>query len=203
MPSLTGHVVSGLGNFSFWIDKLSDYYLRKTGMRLFPGTLNLRLDQPWSLPAHPLRLEACEYGGTVSVNLVPCTVHGRPAFILRTDANERGQGHHPKTILEIACDVKLRDCFHLSDGDPLTVEIPHDVIVYSRTGCHLCDVVKAALARLQPSADFRWREVDIDADPTLRREYNDQVPVVFIDGRKAFKYHMDEDQFLRALADRA
>ena len=78
----------------------------------------------------------------------------------------------------------------------------HEVVVYSRAGCHLCDVVKDTLARLQ-SADFHWREVDIDADPQLRQKYNEEVPVVFIDGRKAFKYHLDEPQFLRALAGRS
>jgi hypothetical protein len=40
------------------------------------------------------------------------------------------------------------------------------------------------------------REVDAD----IRRQYNDQVPVVFINGRKAFKYRMDEQEFLRKLA---
>lgn len=75
----------------------------------------------------------------------------------------------------------------------------HQVLVYSRQGCHLCEVVEATLARLQPSAGFRWRAIDIDADPDLRRRFNDEVPVVFIDGRKAFKYHMDPQQFLRAI----
>src|SRR5215469_5025400 len=70
-----------------------------------------------SLPCNVMRLEAPEYGGTVSVNIVPCSINGRKAFILRTDANEEGRGHHPKTILEIAADVRLRDYFHLSDGD--------------------------------------------------------------------------------------
>jgi len=78
----------------------------------------------------------------------------------------------------------------------------HDVVVYSRKGCHLCDVVKETLTQFQGDADFQWREVDIDADPELRVKYNDQVPVVFIDGRKAFKYHMDGRQFLRALSGR-
>jgi glutaredoxin len=78
----------------------------------------------------------------------------------------------------------------------------HEVVVYSRSGCHLCDVVKETLKRAQAKADFAWREVDIDTDPQLRQEYNDQIPVVFIDGRKAFKYHMSEDHFLRALAAR-
>jgi glutaredoxin len=78
----------------------------------------------------------------------------------------------------------------------------HEVVVYSRNGCHLCDVVKETLAQLRGEADFQWCEVDIDADPALRRQYNDQVPVVFIDGRKAFKYHMDDREFLRLLAKR-
>ncbi|HEX3660431.1 MAG TPA: glutaredoxin family protein [Acidobacteriaceae bacterium] len=75
----------------------------------------------------------------------------------------------------------------------------HEVIVYSRSGCHLCEVVKETLTQLQPSADFHWREVDIDADPALRRRFNEEVPVVFIDGRKAFKYHLDPTQLLNAL----
>lgn len=76
----------------------------------------------------------------------------------------------------------------------------HEVVVYSREGCHLCDVVKETLARLKDHADFQWAVIDIDADPQLQQRYNDEVPVVFIDGRKAFKYHLDERQFLRALA---
>lgn len=76
----------------------------------------------------------------------------------------------------------------------------HDVVVYSRSGCCLCDVVKETLAAMRAEADFQWHEVDIDADPDLRRKYNDEVPVVFIDGRKAFKYRMSGPEFLRALA---
>ncbi|MGC1870566.1 MAG: glutaredoxin family protein [Acidobacteriaceae bacterium] len=78
----------------------------------------------------------------------------------------------------------------------------HDVVVYSRKGCHLCDIVKETLEQVQGDADFRWREVDIDLDPQLRQKYNDEVPVVFIDGRKAFKYRMDSSQFLSALLGR-
>ncbi|HEX3985651.1 MAG TPA: DUF120 domain-containing protein [Acidobacteriaceae bacterium] len=124
MQTLRGKVVSGLGNFSVWIEKLQDHYLRKTGLRLFPGTLNVQLDEPWFLPPQPLRLEAEEYGGSVSVNLVPCSVFGRRAFILRTDANEQGRGHHPRSIVEVATDVKLRDHYCLQDGDPVEIQIP-------------------------------------------------------------------------------
>ena len=112
-----------MGSFSIWIERLRDHYLRKTGMLLFPGTLNLQLDEPWFVPAGCLRLDAAEYGGTVTVNIVPCSIFGRPAFILRTTANEEGRGHHPRTIIEIATDVKLRDAHQLKDGDCVEVEI--------------------------------------------------------------------------------
>ena len=78
----------------------------------------------------------------------------------------------------------------------------HEVVVYSREGCHLCDVVKDTLKQMEGEAEFRWQVVDIDDDPELREKYNEEVPVVFIDGRKAFKYHMDGRQFLRVLAGR-
>jgi len=75
-----------------------------------------------------------------------------------------------------------------------------EVVVYSRKGCHLCEIVKETLIKLQRRGCFTWSEVDVDSDDELRRQFTDEVPVVFIDGRKAFKYRMDEREFLRKLA---
>jgi glutaredoxin len=77
---------------------------------------------------------------------------------------------------------------------------PREVVVYSRKGCHLCEIVKESLVKLHKRGGFSWRDVDVDSDSDLRHRYNDQVPVVFINGRKAFKYRMDEQEFLRKLA---
>jgi glutaredoxin len=77
---------------------------------------------------------------------------------------------------------------------------PRQVVVYSRRGCHLCEIVKETLGKLERRGGFIWSEVDVDSDDTLRRQFTDEVPVVFIDGRKAFKYRMDEREFLRKLA---
>lgn len=121
MRVLRGRVVTGVGNFSYWIEKLQEHYLRKTGMRLFAGTLNVKMEGPYELPAERLRLEGEEYGGTVSVNIVPCRVFGRDAFILRTD---RACGElEERKILEVACEVKLRDEYQLRDGDRVEVEV--------------------------------------------------------------------------------
>lgn len=75
-----------------------------------------------------------------------------------------------------------------------------EVVVYSRKGCHLCEIVKESIVKLHKRGGFNWREVDVDSDSEVRRLYNDEVPVVFINGRKAFKYRMDEKEFLRKLA---
>ncbi len=77
---------------------------------------------------------------------------------------------------------------------------PRQVVVYSRRGCHLCEIVKETLTKLHRRGGFNWQEVDVDSDEQLRRQFTDEVPVVFIDGRKAFKYRMDEQEFLRKLA---
>ncbi len=73
------------------------------------------------------------------------------------------------------------------------------VIVYSRKGCHLCEIVKETLHKLERRGGFKWHEVDVENDTELRRRFTDEVPVVFIDGRKAFKYRMNETDFLRKL----
>ena len=78
----------------------------------------------------------------------------------------------------------------------------HEVVVYSRKGCHLCEIVKESLGKLSRHADFQWRDIDVDSSLELRRQYGDEVPVVFINGRKAFKYRMDEREFLRKLEAR-
>jgi CTP-dependent riboflavin kinase len=127
---LRGRVVGGIGDFGKWIAALGDHYERKTGMRLYPGTLNVDVGVEIRLPEQRLRLEKEEYGGRVSVNIVPCVFFGllgaagQRAVWLRTDQNECGTGHHGLTIVEIAAEVRLRDEFGLVDGSEVEIEIP-------------------------------------------------------------------------------
>ena len=74
-----------------------------------------------------------------------------------------------------------------------------EVVLYTRQGCHLCDEAKEEIERLKSAAEFRLVILDVDLDPELQARFNDQVPVVFINGRKAFKYRVDPKQFLRRL----
>ena len=127
MAILHGRVKTGIGDFSKRMKQIPDLlsaYFEKTGMHFIPGTLNIQLEEPYTLPKDKIiRLEGVEYGGTVSVNIVPCKINGKKAFILRTDKNEAGKGDHPKTIIEIACDVMLREKFGLEDGDKVIITV--------------------------------------------------------------------------------
>jgi riboflavin kinase len=121
---LSGIVRSGKNDFSYWLKLLEPFYTAKTGMKLFPGTLNVHLiDRFYSLPHKVMRLEKEEYGGRVSVSIVPCKIFSRNAFILRTDSDTGKYGDPPEKILEIAADVKLRDVYSLQDGDCVSIEI--------------------------------------------------------------------------------
>ena len=67
------------------------------------------------------------------------------------------------------------------------------VTFYTRRDCPLCDEAKAAI--LEAGVDVALHEVDIDDDPVLRRRYTDDVPVVEINGREAFRHRVDPDAF--------
>ena len=53
---------------------------------------------------------------------------------------------------------------------------------------------------MRTDTPFEFEEVDITADPELEREYREWLPVVEIDGRRAFVYHVDEGAFRRKIA---
>ena len=78
--------------------------------------------------------------------------------------------------------------------------MPPLVTLYTRAGCCLCDTAKAVLLEARRRAAFRYEEKDIDADPELRRLYNEEVPVVAINGAPVFRYSVDLEEFLRRIA---
>jgi glutaredoxin len=74
-----------------------------------------------------------------------------------------------------------------------------EVTLYTRKGCHLCEEAKAQMAPLLREFGARLREVDIDADETLRALYDVDVPVIFLGERKVAKHRLDLAQFRRQL----
>ena len=73
------------------------------------------------------------------------------------------------------------------------------LVLYTRAGCHLCDVAKEAIARVAATAGVTWREVDIGGDRELEAEYGDRIPVVLLDGREHGYWRVEEARLLRDL----
>ena len=63
-----------------------------------------------------------------------------------------------------------------------------EVEILTRTGCHLCDEMKQALKQAATGLDVRLTEIDIDADEELTAKYGHDIPVLFVNGSKAFKH---------------
>lgn len=54
--------------------------------------------------------------------------------------------------------------------------------LYSRSYCHLCDDMLAALTALQDGAQaFTIEVIEVDADPALVARFDELVPVLFGD----------------------
>jgi len=122
---LRGRVFTGIGDYARWIEMYQEHYRTKTGMSLFPGTLNVRLDHPYELPVGKvIRLEGAEYGSRVSVSILPVRLFGRPAFVLWPDLKQDASAEDAAdrlSTLEIAADVKLRDAYGIEDGDDIEI----------------------------------------------------------------------------------
>jgi glutaredoxin len=73
------------------------------------------------------------------------------------------------------------------------------VTVYTRTGCSLCTTAEADVARICAELGAGWEAVDVDADPELRAEYGDRVPVIAVDGREHGFFRVEEPRLRRAL----
>ena len=80
--------------------------------------------------------------------------------------------------------------------------VTNKVTLYTRRGCHLCDEAKRAIDSARRRRAFDYEEFDIDADPQLRQLYNEEVPVIAIDGAKAFKYWLTAEELLKKLESR-
>ena len=74
--------------------------------------------------------------------------------------------------------------------------------LYSRPGCHLCDEMKAVIARVARTmeAPLTVDEIDSSTDPELEALYGQEIPVLLVDGKKAAKYRVTEGQLTRLLA---
>ena len=76
-----------------------------------------------------------------------------------------------------------------------------ELILYYREQCHLCDAMRKALVaftRNHPSVS--WREVDIDRDTELIRQYDALVPVLCNGDTEICHFFFDESALIAVMA---
>jgi glutaredoxin len=73
------------------------------------------------------------------------------------------------------------------------------VTVLTRAGCTACTQAEADVARICTELGVLWTVEDVDADPELRAEYGDRVPVILLDGIEHAYWHVDEPRLRQAL----
>ena len=75
----------------------------------------------------------------------------------------------------------------------------HRLVLYSRVDCCLCDEMKTVIRQVAERTPIEIEEIDIDSSADLKQKYGEEVPVLFINGRKAFKYQVTVRQLAARL----
>ncbi len=73
------------------------------------------------------------------------------------------------------------------------------ITLYTRADCGLCHEMEELLAQELPRFDAKLSRVEIDGDPDLEARFGQEVPVLFINQRKAFKFRCTPRELRRRL----
>ena len=63
-----------------------------------------------------------------------------------------------------------------------------ELILYTRRDCELCREMEIVIDEVLPPFQAQIIRVEIDGDADLEQRFGIEVPVLFVNGRKAFKY---------------
>ena len=77
---------------------------------------------------------------------------------------------------------------------------PRKVVLYHAPGCHLCEAARRVLESVRAEHPFELEEVDISGDAELEERYRELLPVIEIDGARAFTYFVQPEALSRKLA---
>jgi len=75
------------------------------------------------------------------------------------------------------------------------------VILYSKPGCHLCEKMKAEMAKADCAHLYEIKEINIETDPQLLARYRNDIPILIINGEEAFKHRLSAEAFRSYLAE--
>jgi len=69
-----------------------------------------------------------------------------------------------------------------------------ELVIYTRKDCCLCDEMKNVIYQVGAHTPLALEEIDVDRSPETQEKYGSEVPVLFINGRKAFKYRVTREE---------
>jgi len=72
-------------------------------------------------------------------------------------------------------------------------------VIYSKKECHLCEEAKTTLQAFARRYPLEICEIDIERDSEANQKYSTEIPVIFLEGRKLFKFRIDEQKFEKAI----
>jgi glutaredoxin len=75
--------------------------------------------------------------------------------------------------------------------------------LYTRNDCPLCHEMEDVIAAEMPKFDARVQRIEIDGNPDLEARFGIEVPVLFVNDRKAFKYRCTPAELRKRLAREA
>ena len=119
---LTVKITKGMGKAKKFITMMQDTFYEKTKIYLYPGTLNIKLSNPYTLKSDYI-INPEEYGGTFNVQIQKCRILEENAYIERSEINVEDKGDYGQDIIEIISDVNFREKYRLKDGDKIEVLI--------------------------------------------------------------------------------
>lgn len=73
------------------------------------------------------------------------------------------------------------------------------VQLYTKKGCHLCVVARDIILRVLRKVPFEFQEIDIESSSDLYERFKEEIPVVFVNGERAFTYRVHEGELRRML----
>lgn len=82
----------------------------------------------------------------------------------------------------------------------MTAEPSPRVVLYTRPGCHLCDLARDVVVEVCAPLGERFAEVDISEDAELEHQFGELIPVTFVDGRQHDHWRVDPGRLRAALS---
>jgi glutaredoxin len=73
------------------------------------------------------------------------------------------------------------------------------VQLYTKEGYSLCVVAREIILRVQKEIPFEFQEVDIESGDDLYERFKEEIPVVLINGERAFTYRVSEKKLRKTL----